>query len=429
MGRTSGNYGVNALNRSQNSQLFNNYDPSNNTKGRVSSARVISIVLDETHPRFEELGGWNALGAIEYDSVDNPSYGKRRYAIAYPLNANNKHFPLIHEVITIITAFDTGVKRFERKKSIKAGQTRTYYISTINAWNTIHHNGYSFLINDNPVTQNKSYVETEAGSTSIASSQSVEINFGKTFKERPDIHPLRPFEGDITYEGRWGNSIRFGSTVKDYPNNWSDIGTDGDPIVIIRNGQGIQDTDSNVPVVENINNDDSSIYLASTQKVPLDVSSISYVSYNTNPPVVPSQYAGSQILLNSGRLVFNSKSDHILLSSAKSINLNSQESINIDTKKFITQADNIYLGKEDLANQQLMLGNNTVAFLKDLIFVLREYTKLFKTIQTEEVVDGKPAALPELRLKAISLDTTLQSLEKKLLTKESPLLSQRNYTL
>lgn len=429
MGRTSGNYGVSGLNRSQNSRLFNNYDPSGGVKGRVFSARVISIVLDETHPRFEELGGWNALGAIEYDSVDNPSYGKRVYSIAYPLNANNKHFPLIHEVVTLVVAFDTGVKRFEKKRSIKAGQTRAYYISTVNAWNTTHHNGYSFLINDNPTTQNKSYVEAEAGSTSIAPSQSVEINLGKTFKERPDIHPLRPFEGDIIHEGRWGNSVRFGSTVKDYPNNWSDIGTNGDPITIIRNGQGGQDINGNIPIVENINNDDSSIYLTSTQKVPLDVSSISYVSYTSTPPEIPSQYAGSQILLSSGRLVFNSKSDHILLSSAKSINLNSQESINIDTKKFITQADNIYLGKEDLANQQLMLGNNTVAFLKDLIFVLREYTKLFKTIQTEEVVDGKPAALPELRLKAISLDTTLQSLEKKLTTKESPLLSQRNYTL
>ncbi len=32
--------------------------------------RVISIVLDSTHPRFEELGGWNGLGTIEYTLVD-----------------------------------------------------------------------------------------------------------------------------------------------------------------------------------------------------------------------------------------------------------------------------------------------------------------------------------------------------------------------
>jgi hypothetical protein len=34
--------------------------------------RVVSIVLDETHPRFIELGEWNGLGTIEYTLVDNP---------------------------------------------------------------------------------------------------------------------------------------------------------------------------------------------------------------------------------------------------------------------------------------------------------------------------------------------------------------------
>ena len=28
--------------------------------------RVVSIVLDEAHPRFKELGEWNGLGTIEY---------------------------------------------------------------------------------------------------------------------------------------------------------------------------------------------------------------------------------------------------------------------------------------------------------------------------------------------------------------------------
>jgi hypothetical protein len=38
-----------------------------------------------------------------------------------------------------------------------------------------------------------------------------------------NIHPLLPYEGDMLYEGRFGNSIRFGSTVKNssIPNPWS----------------------------------------------------------------------------------------------------------------------------------------------------------------------------------------------------------------
>jgi hypothetical protein len=86
-------------------------------------------------------------------------------------------------------------------------------------------------------------------------------------------------EGDVIEEGRWGNSIRIGSTVKNTPNNWSISGSNGDPILIIRNGQGIQTEEGWVPTIEDINNDDSSIYVTSTQNVPLIASSVSYISY------------------------------------------------------------------------------------------------------------------------------------------------------
>jgi hypothetical protein len=69
--------------------------------------------------------------------------------------------------------------------------------------------------------------------------------------------------------------------------------------------------------------------------------------------------------------ILNAYEDHLLLSSAKSINLNSQESVNIDTRKFITQADKIFLGKEDLATEPLLLGDTTVNLLRDLISALK----------------------------------------------------------
>jgi hypothetical protein len=42
-------------------------------------------------------------------------------------------------------------------------------------------------------------------------------------------------------------------------------GTNGDPITILRNGQGNQTKEGWIPIVEDINNDNSSIYLTSTQ--------------------------------------------------------------------------------------------------------------------------------------------------------------------
>ena len=138
---------------------------------------------------------------------------------------------------------------------------------------------------------------------------------GTTFKERSNIHPLLPFEGDVIQEGRWGNSIRWGSTVKNTPNNWSVVGNNGDPIIILRNGQSINaSTEGWIPITEDINTDLSSIYATSTQQIPLNASSTSYTSYKDNKPVIPNQYSGNQLILSSGRLVFNSTKDHVLLS-------------------------------------------------------------------------------------------------------------------
>jgi hypothetical protein len=73
-------------------------------------------------------------------------------------------------------------------------------------------------------------------------------------------------------EGRFGNSIRFGSTNNSQeisnPNAWSDSGNTGDPITIIRNGQSSNlDEKGWLPTTERINEDASSIYLTSNQRL------------------------------------------------------------------------------------------------------------------------------------------------------------------
>jgi hypothetical protein len=411
-------YGFSGVNKSFNSRQSNNATLLNisNLENLILAVRVKSIVLNEFHPKFKEFGEWNALGLIEYELVNSSNSGIK---IAYPLNSNLKNFPLINEIVYIISLPDT---RLDSTRT----STKQYYINNVSLWNHPHHNAYPTRPNELPPTQQKDYIQTQAGSVRRITDQSTEIFLGKTFKERANIHPLLPFEGDIIYEGRWGNSIRLGSTVKDTSNNWSAAGENGDPITIIRNGQGIQSEEGWIPIVENINNSDSSITLTSTQQIPLQASSTSYISYST-PPTSPNKYSSKQILLNSGRLVFNSNQDHILLSSAKSINLNSVESVNIDTKKFITQADQIFLGKEDLANQPLMLGNNTVDLLKNLTSAVKELANTLKQLQSAPVAPGSPALFPTLLAPMSQLVLTLESLENQL--DKGVLTSKRNFTL
>ena len=45
---------------------------------------------------------------------------------------------------------------------------------------------------------------------------------------------MLPFEGDMILEGRFGNSIRFGSSTPKGKNNWSENDSEGDPITILR---------------------------------------------------------------------------------------------------------------------------------------------------------------------------------------------------
>ena len=364
--------GLIAINDIANSSKQNSFSTFTNMglNNLIIEGRVISIVLDETHPRFKEFGEWNGLGTIEFDLINVPTPPNQLYSIARPLDPSVKSLPLINEIVYILALPNTGIGEFASTKT-------NYYINTVGIWNHPHHNAFPQNSNILPSSQQKDYVQTELGSVRRVTDQSTEIFLGRTFVERANIHPLLPFEGDKIIEGRWGNSIRFGSTVKNTPNNWSTVGTDGDPILIIRNGQGVQTEEGWVPTVEDINNDDSSIYLTSTQKIPLESSSTNeYFSYKNNPPVKPNEYTGRQIILNSGRLVFNTTQDHLLLSSQKSINLNAVESINFDTTGPVTlQAGEVYLGSKS-ATEPVLLGQSTINLLQTLLQELATLTNI-----------------------------------------------------
>jgi len=402
-------FGFSALNQSLNANLNNNYNAQNaiDQMNLIRAVRVLSIVLDETHPRFKELGEWNGLGIIEYEDVNNP-LPSQSPPTARPLTGNNKNLPLVNEIVYLIGLPDTDIDSI-------SSNSADYYINIVSLWNHPHHNAYPTAPNALPPTQQKDYVQTQVGSIRRVTDQSTEIFLGKTFIERSNIHPILPFEGDIISEGRWGNSIRIGSTVKNTPNNWSTVGTNGDPILIIRNGQGKQTEEGWIPTVEDINNDDSSIYVTSTQKIPLKASSTLYDSYQTQP-TSPEQYAGKQVILNSGRLVFNSTVDHILLSSNQTVGFSAVQGFNFDTKSnFIVNASSVKLGGKT-ATEPLLKGDSTIAILTDLIDELYKLTIALQSVTPS----GGPLVLPaatQLAPKLLQIKTQLNNQTKSKISK------------
>ena len=156
------------------------------------------------------------------------------------------------------------------------------------------------------------------------------------------------------------------------------------------------------------------------KKIPLKASSTNYFSYKNNTPQSPDQYAGKQLILNSGRLVFNTTEDHLLLSSKKSINLNAVEGVNIDTPIVTIQSGNIYLGSKN-ASEPLLLGNQTVNLLNQLISNLAGFANVCATA----IVKTDPSALAGVNLAATQLSVSLNALQANLET----LKSTYNYTV
>tara|TARA_R110000823_G_scaffold150007_3_gene280764 strand:+ start:1822 stop:2967 length:1146 start_codon:yes stop_codon:yes gene_type:complete len=277
----------------------------------------------------------------------------------YPLFSNFQQFPLINEAVMLVALTNVN----SNNNSI--GVTY-YYINSINLWNSIETNPL-------PLTNTENFKP------------------GTYFIEQGLVNPLYSYEGDTVYSGRFGNNIRMGNTVPNgttfVDNNWSITGSIGNPITIITNGLHPQSPSYN-SITEDINKDKSSIYLTSTQQVPILVSSTNnYQSYST-PPTAPNQYSGEQIILNSGRLIFNTTQDHILLSSQKSINLNTVESVNIDAaQQTVIQTPELYLGGVKTA-QPVVLGDDLVGLLTD---VLSDLSTLTKSLQNQI---GVPAGTP-----------------------------------
>lgn len=315
---------------------------------------------------------------------------------ASPLFPNITYVPLVNEVVFCISS--PAGNYGDNTSTVKY-----YYISPLNIWNNTNTNPTPNPYQDlKPDSQNKSIAEVEAGSSNKSSQQDTnQFKPGTYFEEKSNIYPLYPYEGDIIYEGRWGQSIRFGSTATDF-NPWSSIGTNGDPILILRNGQNPElQNPAQTTTVEDINKDLSSIYFTSTQKVPIEVSSQNdYLSYGTNKPEDPKEYAGAQVILNSGRLIFNTTQNHILLSSAKSINLNAIEGIYTDTiGDTVFQSNKVYLGGTKNA-QPVVLGDELVSLLTD---VLNDLSNLTNSLQNQIGVPvGSPIAPTNLIAQTIN---------------------------
>lgn len=350
--------------------------------------RVLDIVLNNDHPRFSSVGEWNGIGTIYFESLDGSSITS---TYAYPIFPQIKMYPLVNEIV-LLAAIPS--KFSEDEQTIEVVY---YYFPPIGVWNHPHHNAYPKALSYSKLQENQQNDYTSANGTFVRrideDPTGINLNFTQysnptqdTFVEKANVHPLLPSNGDVIYEGRWGNSIRFGSTTiipqgstrPIISNNWSSTGSNGDPITILRNGQPTNVNDEGwIPLTENISNDLSSIYLTSYQQLnTFKVASELYQSYTT-PPTFPSQYKNPQVILNSDRIVINAKTDSILLSAQQSIGMSTNGSVNIDASSHYISSNDIKLGSKN-ATQPVLLGNDTIEVLKQLAGAIKDLASILQ---------------------------------------------------
>ena len=312
--------------------------------------------------------------------------------IALPKNANNQQYPLIGELIPIHkfpanTSQDTIIPT-----------ATAYYDSAININNNLQHNSQT----TNP-----------------------NASLGKTFSEKEDVRPLLSFEGDYIISSRQGSSIRFGSTVKLYNNinEWSNVGDNGDNITIISNGHNF-DSSSLDPHVEKINEELSSIYLTSTQQIPLLPDRNDILNPITKPLQVNKYFGKSQLLFNSDRLVLNSKKDEVMIFAKTNIELNTNNVINLNAgERTHLNSPRNFIGTNsdgNLPTEPLLLGNQTVNLLTDLMSAIGDFGSEVSSAISAPA--GSP--LVELNTAGNKLSTSIDNLMDKL----EKIVSQQNYT-
>ncbi len=246
---------------------------------------------EEDSSLFKVQSGYWGVGSIRFESLNEAQNlrGNVRNNIALPLNLNIRTLPIINEVVFVILG--------PSKESIQSGDPTAqtyYYTNSIPAWNSTNANVFpSQLGEGNTSTDTNSTEAIEAGIPNNLDNEKTGPKTGNVYEEEGEIKNLYPQEGDIIFEGRFGNSLRFSSTGK-YEENfdefnvspqnpWSRDGKKGSPITILRNGQekGVA-FDAWEPIFEDINNDGSSVYLTSNQNIPIELAYPFLASYGVD---------------------------------------------------------------------------------------------------------------------------------------------------
>jgi hypothetical protein len=267
-------------------------------------------------PSNSNPGNTDQLFALKVSTLGD--YLKRDVLLVRPSNMSLKQIPLIGEIVLIYKTINEHTTDMTYREG-------WYYLAGIDLQSSINENRLPGV------------------SQRLSAEQVEQIPAGLTFKSKT-ISPLQPYEGDTIQEGRWGQSIRLGSSISSYPTTgfekpqtsngyyhklatWSTIGplqTSNDPIIVLSNGR--KNLPSKEFVVEDVEQDASSLYLTSTQK-------LDKLKLTKQLTVHNGDFIGSQFVGVADRVILRAKRDIAVIDSEDGI--------------ILSTPNEIYIGGED----------------------------------------------------------------------------------
>lgn len=297
---------------------------------------------------------------------------------ARALNSNIKHIPIIGEIVFVCkapTPYHSG-----------AGYGREfYYTAPISIQSSVHHNGLpgANKISVDGKSRETKMQEARVGLTpKLSDNTLIKDQIDPGFPERIDVSPIQPFPGDIIIEGRWGNSIRLGSTVdtrRRYPQqpSWGiGTGATGNPIIIISNGTNPKNKKYNEFHLESPDDDDASIWLTSGQ-------SIKFTPASKYEPSIRDKeidlfrknvFGGNQTIIASDRIVLNANKQEIVGYSKEGIGFATEKCLALNAKNIVElEGGKISLGFN--ATHPILLGDRMIEVLArffDLVIKMNE---------------------------------------------------------
>lgn len=328
-------------------KAINESKPQDTEFYELETVEVLEVHLDETLPSFPKKGDgtpdYQYLGGIIGRYTDS-EYAKNidKCKNFKPINPNMNFTPMVGEVVI-------GVEYHGEH----------YYTTHLNFFGNPNFNTQHGISKGNSINTNLSSVGKD-----VLNADDTNTRVGYYLTRDTDSRKLLPNEGDIIFEGRFGNSIRIGSDIKNE--------NEDSPNIILNVGQSKDEfPEPKQPVEEKIDTDGSSVYLTTNQTLEF--------TPGIESKVVKAPYEGKNILLSSDRIIFNTKNGgDIAMFSHNNVSIGAVSEVVIESP--VTK-----IGSSN-ATEPMVLGDKLEAVLNDILTLIE--TGLLAPTGPVKVVPG-----------------------------------------